>query len=105
MFRIVLKLAKICANGVTISSSDPGLFKIKTRNIITYSIKNKNADVFIYDIVRKSSKTIFKLNIKNKNITHLNKYKFTINAIGSHNVLNGTASIIASKLVGFCGRS
>ena len=31
---------------------------------------------------------------------HHNNYKFILNAIGNHNVLNATASIIASKLVG-----
>ena len=74
--------------------------KNKTRNIITYSIKNKKADVFIYDIVKKTKKTSFKLSIKNNKITHNNNYKFILTAIGNHNVLNATASIIASKLVG-----
>ncbi len=74
--------------------------KIKTRNIITYSIKNKKADVFIYDIKKYISKTSFKLIINSKKIRHRKNYKFTINAIGDHNILNGTASIIASKLVG-----
>ncbi len=74
--------------------------KNKTRNIITYSIKNKKADVFIYDIVKNTKKTSFKLKINNNKIIHHNNYKFTLNAIGYHNVLNATASIIASKLVG-----
>tara|TARA_B100000575_G_scaffold172467_1_gene138174 strand:- start:11012 stop:12397 length:1386 start_codon:yes stop_codon:yes gene_type:complete len=74
--------------------------KIKTRKIITYSMKLKNADVIIYDIERKKTNTSFKLNIKNDNIIHNNKYKFTINSFGNHNILNGTASIIAAKLVG-----
>ncbi len=74
--------------------------KIKTRNIITYSIKNKNADVLIYDIINEYKKTSFRLNVKNNKIKNLKNYKFIINAIGDHNILNGTASIIASKLVG-----
>ncbi len=74
--------------------------KIKTRNIITYSIRNKNADVFIYDIKRYENKTSFKLNIKKNKIKNLNKFNFTIKAIGDHNTLNAAASIIASKLVG-----
>ncbi len=75
--------------------------KIKTRNIITYSIKNKKADVLIYNIKKNISKTSFKLKINNKKIIgHPKHFKFTINTVGTHNVLNGTASIIASKLVG-----
>ncbi len=74
--------------------------KIKTRNIITYSTKNKKADVYIYSIKKNISKTSFKLKIKNNKIYNLNNYEFTINAIGNHNVLNATASIIASKIVG-----
>ncbi len=73
--------------------------KIKTRNIITYSIKNKKADVLIFDIIQNKLKTSFKLKINNK-ITHSSNYKFTINAIGNHNILNATASIIAAKLNG-----
>ena len=74
--------------------------RIKTRNIITYSLKDKKADVFIYEIIKKPTKTSFKLIINNKKIIHSNKYQYTINTIGNHNILNGTASIIASKLVG-----
>ncbi len=73
--------------------------KIKTRNILTYSIKNKKADVLIFDIIQNKLKTSFKLKINNK-ITHSSNYKFTINAIGNHNILNATASIIAAKLNG-----
>ena len=73
--------------------------KIKTRNILTYSIKNKKADVLIFDILQNKLKTSFKLKINNK-IIHSSNYKFTINAIGNHNILNATASIIAAKLNG-----
>ncbi len=73
--------------------------KIKTRNILTYSIKNKKADVLIFDIIQNKLKTSFKLKINNK-IIHSSDYKFTINAIGNHNILNATASIIAAKLNG-----
>ncbi len=79
----------------------PSLIKnIKTRNIITYSLKNKKSDVFIYDIKKSQTSSSFKLKIKNKKIIHSDKFNFTIKAIGNHNILNGTASIIASKLVG-----
>ena len=73
--------------------------KIKTRNILTYSIKNKKADILIFDIIQNKLKTSFKLKINNK-ITHSSNYKFTINAIGNHNILNATASIVAAKLNG-----
>ncbi len=74
--------------------------KIKTRNIITYSIKNSKADVLIFDVFQKQMKTSFKLRINNSKINHLSNYNFTINAIGNHNILNATASIIAAKLIG-----
>ena len=74
--------------------------KIKTRNIITYSSKNKKADVFIFDIFQKQMKTSFKLRIKNSKINHSSNYNFTINAIGNHNILNATASIVVAKLIG-----
>ncbi len=73
--------------------------KIKTRNILTYSIKNKKADVLIFDIIQNKLKTSFKLQINNK-IIHTSNYKFNIKAIGNHNILNATASIIAAKLNG-----
>ncbi len=73
--------------------------KIKTRNILTYSIKNKKADVLIFDIIQNKLKTSFKLKINNK-IIHSSNYKFNINAIGNHNILNATASIVAAKLNG-----
>ena len=73
--------------------------KIKTRNILTYSIKNKKADVLIFDITQNKLKTSFKLQINSKIFRNSN-YKFTIKAIGRHNVLNATASIIAAKISG-----
>ena len=72
----------------------------KTRNIITYSIKNKKADILICNIERKKTNTSFKLRVRTNKISHSKNYKFTINTIGKHNVLNGAASIIASKIVG-----
>ncbi len=77
--------------------------KIKTRNILTYSIKNKKADVLIFDIIQNKLKTSFKLKINHK-IIHSSNYKFTINAIGNHNILNATASIVAAKLNGIKNR-
>ena len=74
--------------------------KIKTRNIITYSINNKNSDVFIHEIKTENNQTSFKLKIRHKSITQLDGYKFVLNSIGNHNVLNATASIIATKILG-----
>ncbi len=74
--------------------------KIKTRNIITYSIKNKKADVIIYDIKKSQKNTSFKLKTNNSLLLKLNNFNFTINTIGDHNTLNTTASIIVAKLVG-----
>ena len=79
--------------------------KIKTRNIITYSIKNKKADVFIYDIKKNQKNTSFKLKTGNSPLFKLNNFKFTINTIGDHNTLNTTASIIVAKLVGVSNNS
>ena len=73
--------------------------KIKTRNIITYSTKDKKADVFVNDIVCSNISSSFKLSINNKIIKQTKK-RFTLNAVGNHNILNATASIIASKIVG-----
>ena len=76
------------------------LIKNKTRNIITYSIKNKKADVLINNINQTTTQTSFKLKIINNKIKHSNEFVFTINTVGYHNILNGTASIIVSKLLG-----
>ena len=74
--------------------------KINTRKIITFSGKNKNADIFIKKPIFENEYTTFKLQFNNSigKVTGLHEY--TIKAIGMHNVLNGTASIIAGLLVG-----
>ncbi len=74
--------------------------KIKTRKIITYSLKNKNADVLVTHIKKTKSNTSFRLKVKNQKVLNLTNYRFTIKTIGDHNLLNATASIITSKLVG-----
>ena len=68
--------------------------KIKTREIITYSMKNKKADVFIFDIIKNKTNTSFKLKINNKKISNSLKYQYTINTIGNHNILNGTLALL-----------
>ncbi len=74
--------------------------KNRTRKIITYSRKNKYADIFIDKIIFKKEYSIFslKFNIPIQNISGSHSYK--IKAIGLHNVLNGTASIIAGLSAG-----
>ena len=74
--------------------------KIKTRNIITYSIKSKNTDVKISKIKQKNFKTYFSISIK-KNIIpkYSGNYKFKNNLLGNHNILNATGAIIAAMLL------
>tara|TARA_Y100001970_G_scaffold294234_1_gene448901 strand:+ start:9470 stop:10855 length:1386 start_codon:yes stop_codon:yes gene_type:complete len=74
--------------------------KINTRKIITFSIKNKNADVLINKISYNKNVSGFTLNF-NKKINYITKpQKYFIKAIGLHNVLNGAASVIAGIQVG-----
>ena len=74
--------------------------KIKNRKIISYSIKNKKADIYIYEIKNLSNKTSFKIKDKNNLINIETKNSFIINSIGNHNVLNAAASIIACSIIG-----
>ena len=75
--------------------------KIKTRNIITYSIKSKNVDIKIKNIKQIKYKTHFSIFIK-KNIIpkYSGIYKFKNNLLGNHNVLNATGAIVAAMLIG-----
>ena len=74
--------------------------KTHTRNLITYSINDKLADVYIDNIIYKQNKTKFRINIKNKIYQYKGSYNYSIKTIGNHNVLNGCASIITAFLVG-----
>ena len=75
--------------------------KINTRKIITYSQKNKDADVKINITKQTKLKTDFTVKIKKGIINkYFGVYKFKTNLIGHHNILNGTAGIICSLLVG-----
>jgi len=74
--------------------------KIKTRNIITYSIKNSSADIYIKEIQNNSKTSFFSIVINKEINGYKGKYKFKINLLGDHNILNVTASIIASLLTG-----
>tara|TARA_Y100001970_G_scaffold236614_1_gene296509 strand:- start:13046 stop:14431 length:1386 start_codon:yes stop_codon:yes gene_type:complete len=87
-----------------INEDDKNLKKIilrnDTRKIISYSNKNKNADVFIKKVFFKKqySKFELKFNTPINNLSGLQSY--TLKAIGLHNIYNATASIIASLLAG-----
>ena len=88
-----------------INEDDKNLKKIinnnhNTRKIITFSKKNKKANIFIENIIFQSeyTKFVLKFNTSVNNIKGTHSYK--IKAIGIHNVLNGTASIIAGLLAG-----
>ncbi len=92
--------------GVSIvNSDDKNLSKIikinDQRKIITFSYKNKNSDVFIEKINYERDYSLFNLRFNNSlNVGLSGSYKYKIRAIGLHNVLNGTASIIAATLAG-----
>ena len=72
---------------------------IKTRKIITYSIKQGISDVTITSIIKKESKTEFTLNF-NKGVIYNIKgnISFSTTLLGEHNILNTTGAIIASLL-------
>ena len=74
--------------------------KIKTRNIVSYSIKDKDANVFISNIKNDNNSTIFKIKINKKINNYYGDYLFKVNLLGDHNILNCTASIIASIILG-----
>ena len=74
--------------------------KTHTRNLITYSINDKLADVYIDNIIYKQNITKFRINIKKKIYKYKGSYNYSIKTIGNHNVLNGCASIITAFLVG-----
>ena len=74
--------------------------KIKTRNIITYSIKNKDADIYIEKVNNNKTTSFFSMKI-NKNINgYKGTYRFKVNLLGDHNILNVCASIAVSLFIG-----
>ena len=75
--------------------------RINTRKIITYAYRIKNVDVKIIKIKQINLKSFFSIFIKNNVIPKYSGiYKFEINLLGEHNVLNATAAIISSILIG-----
>tara|TARA_Y100001970_G_C14248549_1_gene870041 strand:+ start:66 stop:1451 length:1386 start_codon:yes stop_codon:yes gene_type:complete len=87
-----------------INQDDKNLKKIikknDTRKIISFSKKNKKANVYIEKVIFEKNYSNFKLkfNIPINKMSGSCYYK--IKAIGLHNVYNGTASIIAALLAG-----
>ena len=86
----------ICVDDINLNNITK---KIKNREIITYSIKNKNADVKINIVKKTKTYTDFELKINKKIFKNNQKKKYRINTIGDHNILNASASIIVSKLI------
>ena len=74
--------------------------KIKTRNIITYSLINKKADVFVKSIKNDKKSSFFTIKLNKEINGYKGTYSFNIKLLGNHNILNGLASIIASLIVG-----
>ena len=87
-----------------INEDDKNLKKIinknHTRKIISFSKKNKKANIFIENISFENEFTKFKLKINTPINNIKGSYSYKIKAIGMHNVFNGTASIIAGLLAG-----
>ena len=76
------------------------IIKNDTRKIITYSNKNKNANVYIEDVFLLQHYSKFKLKF-NTSINKLSgSHSYKIKAIGLHNIYNATSSIIAGLLAG-----
>ena len=75
--------------------------KVKTRKIITYAYKTQEAKVKILKIKYEHMKSQFSISIKKNIIPYYSGiYKFKINLLGVHNVLNATSAIIAAMLLG-----
>ena len=74
--------------------------KIKTRKIITYAHKDQEANVKILEIKYDDMKSKFSIYIEKNTIPHYSGiYKFNLNLLGMHNVLNATSAIIAAMLL------
>ena len=74
--------------------------KIKNKNIITYSLKNHKADVYIDNINNDLKSSYFSLKINKVINGYKGNHNFTIRLLGNHNILNGSASIISSLVAG-----
>lgn len=75
--------------------------QITTRNIITYGINKKVADLNITSINYKNKKSYFNLILSSKVIKRKKRnFRFSLNQLGKHNVLNASAAILASLKIG-----
>tara|TARA_Y100001970_G_scaffold6328_1_gene7203 strand:+ start:19724 stop:21109 length:1386 start_codon:yes stop_codon:yes gene_type:complete len=87
-----------------INEDDKNLKKIikqnNTRKIITFSKKNKNANIVIENIFFKEHFSYFTLKFNTPMANYIGSYTYKIKAIGLHNIYNGTASILAGILAG-----
>lgn len=68
---------------------------INFKNILTYSIDDKNSDVYASDIIFGEKNTKFCINYKN------NKYNTNINTLGEHNVRNALAGFLVGVTLGY----
>jgi UDP-N-acetylmuramate--alanine ligase len=68
--------------------------KIDTRKVITYGINKINADLNITSIKTIKNYSIFSIKVR-KNIFNNchGSYKFTVNLLGEHNILNAAAAV------------
>ena len=74
--------------------------KIKTRNVITYGINKKRADLNIFKINIENNYSFFSIKINEKKFRKYNStYNFVLKLLGVHNILNATASIGVGMLL------
>ena len=75
--------------------------QITTRNIITYGINKKVADLNITSIDYNNNKSYFNLILSLKVSKRKKRnFRFSLNQLGKHNVLNASAAILASLKIG-----
>jgi UDP-N-acetylmuramate--alanine ligase len=76
------------------------ILKNDTRKIISYSNKNKNANVYIEEVILLQHHSEFKLKFNNPINKLSGSHSYKIKTIGLHNIYNATAGIIAGLLAG-----
>lgn len=67
-------------------------WKERKRKIVTYSIREREADIFAYDIQIENGKTSYNIAIRGKNAG-----RYTISIPGYHNILNSLPVIYYAK--------
>ena len=74
--------------------------QISNRKILTYGFNKAIADLNITNFYFKNSKSYFTIKLSEKiKKTKTKKYKFSLNLLGKHNILNATAAIAVSLLI------